>query len=141
MDFGKRQAYIDIINGAIAEYPTVKMGYALGNLKAAKDDMDAVNKDGYDNYAHRLGMCLNGQDGLDTGAFSLGWGLLKELKDIGCKTTGICAKKDTLINALKDSWKDTKNNIEGDAYGLTNPDESCRIWLKDLDYEKNKWKK
>ena len=73
MDFGKRQAYIDIINGAVAEYPTVKMGYALGNLKAAKDDMDAVNKDGYDNYAHRLGMCLNGQEGLDTGAFSLGW--------------------------------------------------------------------
>ena len=26
-------------------------------------------------------------------------------------------------------------------YTLTNPNESCRVWLQDLDYGANEWKK
>ena len=141
MDEYKKQSYIDALNNIFSEFPPVKIGEVAGNLKAAKEEMEKVKKDGYDNYAHRLGMCLNGQRGLDSAIYSLGMGVGKELKDIFCKTSGYCGKKDTFINNLKDSWKDTKNNLEGVSYGLTNPNESCRIWLQDLDYGANKWKK
>lgn len=50
------------------------VGTVAGNLKAAKDEMDEVKKDGYDNYAHRLGMCLNAQGGYVPAAFSIGAG-------------------------------------------------------------------
>ena len=42
--------------------------------------------------------------------------------------------------SLSDSLKDLQNNYEGTFYGLTNPDENCRVWLKDLDINTNKWK-
>ena len=137
----KQQAYIKILKDAFSELPPVKAGEALGTLHASKKEMDAIKKDGYDNYAHRLGMCLNGQRGLDGAAYSLGWGILKEAKDIACKLTGWCDRKTTFGKALEDSKKDMSNNMEGLIYGLTNPDKSCRTWLNDLDYEKNKWKK
>lgn len=146
-----KQAYIDILNGAIEQYPIVRMGDALGTLHAAKKEMDEVKKDGYDNYAHRLGMCLNAQKGLDSAVFSAALGLVKEAKDIYSKThwnslNGSPKKVlfdfiPSLYTALLDSYKDTKNNIEGLSYGLTNPDESCRIWLRDLDYGENKWRR
>lgn len=141
MDENTKQMYLKILNDAVDDYPTVKMGDALGTLYAAKKEMDAIKKDGYDNYAHRLAMCLNAQKGLDSAVYSLGFGVGKEMKDIFCKTTGWCDRKTTLLDALKDSYKDMGNNIEGIDYGLTNPDKSCRIWLKDLDYGANKWKK
>lgn len=140
MDSLKKQAYADILGKAISDYPTVKMGDALGTLFAAKKEMDYVKEDGYDNYAHRLAMCLNAQKGLDSAAYSLALGVGKELKDIACKTTGLCDRKTTFLDALKDSKKDMKNNIEGIVYGLTNPDKSCRIWLKDLNYGDNTWR-
>lgn len=151
MDENTKQMYLKILNDAIDEYPTVKMGDALGTLYAAKKEMDEVKKDGYDNYAHRLGMCLNAQKGLDSAIYSLGLGVGKEMKDIYNKTHWNSLNpnpKDmffdfipSLYTALLDSYKDMGNNIEGLDYGLTNPDKSCRIWLKDLDYGENKWKK
>lgn len=130
------QAYKDILKDAVSEYPPVKIGEVAGTLHAAKKEMDAVKKDGYDNYAHRLGMCLNAQRGLDSAAYSFIGGVLKEIYDIARKTP-----KKGIKEALKDSKKDMKNNIEGIIYGLTNPDKSCRIWLEDLDYGENEWKK
>ena len=126
----------NIISEAFDSYPTVRMGDALGTLYAAKQEMDAVKKDGYDNYAHRLGMCLNAQKGLDSAVYSLGWGVLKEIKDIVQK-----APKKGINSAWNDTIKDMKNNMEGLQYGLTHPHDSCRTWLKDLDYGVNKWKK
>ena len=35
------------------------VGTVAGNLSASMKDMQTANKIGYDNYAHRLGMCLN----------------------------------------------------------------------------------
>lgn len=131
-----KQAYMNILNQAVDDFPIVKMGDTLGTLHAAKKEMDQSGKDGYDNYAHRLAMCLNAQKGLDGAVYSLGWGILKELKDIVQKTP-----KKGIKNAFKDSIKDMKNNIEGLEYGLTNPDLSCRVWLNDLDYGTNTWKK
>lgn len=148
MDENTKQMYLKILNDAVDDYPTVKMGDALGTLYAAKQEMDQVKKDGYDNYAHRLGMCLNAQKGLDSAVYSLGLGVGKEIKDIYNKTHGYTNPKEfftdfipSLYIALMDSYKDMGNNIEGIDYGLTNPDKSCRIWLKDLDYGANKWKR
>lgn len=45
--------------------PVYRVGKTFGTLHAAKQEMDAVNAVGYDNYAHRLGMCINGQGGPD----------------------------------------------------------------------------
>lgn len=114
------------------------VGYSLGTLKSAKDEMDAARRHGYDNYAHRLGMCLNAQNGLDTAAYSLGLGILKEAKDLYDKSIkGNMPWRESLA----DSYKDMKNNLEGLSYGLQNPDKSCKIWLNDLDMRKNTWKK
>lgn len=128
------------------------MGTVAGNLKAAKDEMDKVKKDGYDNYAHRLGMCLNAQGGYFPAALSLGAGMLKEGKDIYCKAfdhkignignkVGLCNRLNPLSfgEAWDDSVKDMTNNIEGIQYGLNNPQKSCRQWLNDLDYRNNRW--
>ena len=136
MDKNSIQAYIDILRGAFYDYPVVKMGDAFGTLYAAKKEMDDVNKEGYDNYAHRLGMCLNAQKGAESAAYSATLGLLKEAKDIVQKIP-----KKGIKEALKDSVKDLKNNAEGLYYGLTNPEQSCRIWLKDLNYGENKWER
>ena len=88
----------NIISEAFDSYPTVRMGDALGTLYAAKKEMDDVNEDGYDNYAHRLGMCLNAQKGLESAAYSAVLGLFKEVRDIAQKTPQKGIKE-----ALKDS--------------------------------------
>lgn len=136
MDKYRKQAYIDMLNDTISQYPTVKMDDALGTLMASKEEMDKVKKTGYDNYAHRLGMCLNAQKGLDSAIYSLAGGTLKEVYDFIRK-----APKIGISKALDDGKKDMKNNLEGLSFGLTNPDKSCRVWLQDLDYGANQWKK
>ena len=63
---------------------------------------------------------------------------LKEAKDIYDKSI----KNDRpWKETLQDSWKDMRNNWEGLNWGLNNPDENCRIWLNDLDYQTNRWRK
>ena len=126
----------NIMKKAYEDYPVVKIGDAAGTLYAAKKEMDKANLINSDNYYHRLGMCLNGQKGLDSAIYSLGWGLLKEGYDIARKTYN----GNNLADTLTDSFKDMQNNVEGLRYGLTNPDKSCRIWLNDLDINTNSWK-
>ena len=126
----------NIMKKAYEDYPVVKIGDAAGTLHAAKKEMDKANLINSDNYYHRLGMCLNGQKGLDSAIYSLGWGLLKEGYDIARKTYN----GNNLADTLTDSFKDMQNNVEGLRYGLTNPDKSCRIWLNDLDINTNSWK-
>ena len=126
----------NIMKKAYEDYPVVKIGDAAGTLHAAKKEMDKTNLINSDNYYHRLGMCLNGQKGLDSAIYSLGWGLLKEGYDIARKTYN----GNNLADTLTDSFKDMQNNVEGLRYGLTNPDKSCRIWLNDLDINTNSWK-
>ncbi len=129
-------------------------GTVAGNLFASMKDMQTANKIGYDNYAHRLGMCLNAQEGLGAAALSLGAGVLKEGYDIYCKALdnkagnigknmGLCNNKQTssLNEAWADSKKDMANNLEGIQYGLNNPNGNCRKWLNNLDYRKNQWRK
>ena len=86
-------------------------------------------------------MCLNAQQGADMALYSLGGGILKEAKDIFCKTTGFCDKQVPFNVAWNDSVKDMHNNIEGIKYGVQNPDKSCKIWLNGLDYGSNTWKR
>ncbi len=112
------------------------LGEVVGNLHAAKKEMDTVRKKGYDNYAHRLGMCLNSQNGFEQSVYSFGAGVFKELKDIVAKIP-----QKGVEEAWNDSVKDMKNNIEGIKYGFSNPQSSCRKWLNNLDYENNKWRK
>ncbi len=113
-------------------------------LHAAKQDMDAHNLINSDNYYHRLGMCLNGQKGIDTALYSFAAGLAKEGYDLAIKNYDDYKNNNfswkNFKNHVKDSMKDIKNNYESSIYGLTNPDENCRVWLKDLDINTNKWK-
>ena len=132
---GILQNFLDNVNQINFGY---RIGDVAGTLAAAKEEMDTVRKNGYDNYAHRLGMCLNGQKGIDSAIYSLGGGILKEASDLYSKSVrGNMPWRE----ALSDSYKDMKNNIEGLKYGLQNPDKSCRVWLNDLDYGVNKWKR
>ncbi len=127
----------NIWNKTLENYPTYKMGDAFGTLYATKKDMDRHNLINGDNYYHRLGMCLNGQKGLDSALYSFGAGMLKEGLDLYKKSVkGNNAWK----RSLSDSFKDMKNNYEGTIYGLTNPDKNCRLWLNDLDVNTNEWK-
>lgn len=64
-------------------------------LESAKQEMDRMNKNGYDNYAHRLGMCRVGQLTNPAWPYSpaigMGLGILKEGKDLIDKSyNGIC---------------------------------------------------
>ena len=34
-----------------------------------------------------------------------------------------------------------KNNMEGLSWGLNNPYKVCRVWLSNLDWKNNIWKK
>ena len=43
--------------------------------------------------------------------------------------------------SIQDSYKDMKNNMEGINWGLNNPYIDCRIWLSNLDWKNNVWKK
>ena len=106
------------------------------NLSQAKDLMDTKNEIGYDNYAHRLGMCKNGQGGIDTYLTGLGWGVAKEILDLGKKIP-----QNGFNASWNDSMKDMKNNFEGLNYGFNNPNASCEGWLENLDYKNNIWKK
>lgn len=134
----------NIMAKAFEDYPTVKMGDAAGTLYAAKKELNQRNLINGDNYYHRLGMCLNGQKGLESSLYSLFGGLLNEAKDVGLKSYD-ALKSDkpfwpSFWEILKDSGKDMKNNFEGSFWGLQNPDKSCRIWLKDLDINTNSWR-
>ena len=106
------------------------------NLYNKKREMDQANQVGYDNYAHRLAMCENAQNGPFDAAVSLGGGIIKEAYDLTKKIP-----QQGLIKPFQDSFKDMSNNIEGLQYGLTHPFNNCRTWLNNLDYENNKWKK
>ena len=121
--------------GYLTLHPAYRIGEAAGNLRAAQQEMNEVRQDGYDNYAHRLGMCLNGQGGLDQYLYSFGGGIAKEAYDIARKTPKI-----GFTNAWNDSVKDMRNNFEGLNYGFLNSDSSCREWLQNLDYKNNKWR-
>ncbi len=109
----------------------------VGTLHATKKDMDNHNLINGDNYYHRLGMCLNAQKGLDSALYSFGAGILKEGIDLYNKSI---KDNQPWKESLSDSFKDIKNNYEGTIYGLTNPDKNCRVWLRDLDINTNKWK-
>lgn len=109
-------------------------------LEAAKKEMEMVNQPGYDNYAHRLGMCRIGQmtswDWPYAPSLGMGLGILKEIKDLYDKSIkGNMSWKES----LKDSAKDMHNNFEGLNYGINNPDQDCRKWLKNLNYRSNQW--
>ena len=127
--------------------PAYRIGETFGTLESARQEMNSVNKDGYDNYAHRYGMYTNAQDGIDKAVYTLAAGGLKELKDVHDKiitnkqfwTESNKIKK---INAtLSDSWKDIQNNFEAVKAGLQNPNIDGRLWLEDFDYKSNKWRK
>ena len=123
--------------------PGIRMGEAAGELAASKEEMDELKEDGYDNYAHRYAMYTNAKDGLDKAIYTLGGGVLKEARDIYKKSI----KGDTpLIDSLKDSHKDTLNNIEA-VYAATKNnlqgnDIDGRLWLNDFDNIKcaNHWR-
>ena len=110
-----------IIDKAFSYLPEYK------TLKDAKNEMDRMNMAGYDNYAHRLGMCRIGQMG-DMNFLSptvgVTLGALKEVKDIYDKSI---KNNKPWKNILNDSYKDMKNNWEGLNWGLNNPDKDCRI--------------
>ena len=117
--------------------PVYRVGETFGTLHAAKQEMDAVNAVGYDNYAHRLGMCINGQGGPDQYIYGAFLGGLKEGYDIVRKIW----KGHPVIETLQDSYKDMDNTIEALNYGLLHPNDNCRNWLKDFDYKNNRWRK
>ena len=125
-----------IVNNLLTFLPEYK------TLKDAKNEMERKKIHGYDNYAHRLGMCRIGQMGAAGSVLSprigeaLGW--LKEGNDIRKKWI---QNNHPLGETLQDSLKDMNNNYEGLNWGLRHPDEDCRTWLKDLDFRKNEWKK
>ena len=127
--------------------PAYRIGETFGTLESARQEMNSVNKDGYDNYAHRYGMYTNAQDGIDKAVYSLAAGGLKELKDVYDKIITNKqfwneSNKIKKINAtLSDSWKDIQNNFEAVKAGLQNPNIDGRLWLKDFDYKNNKWRK
>ena len=121
--------------------PTYQASNALTSLYNAKKELDSKNEKGYDNYAHRLGMCESAQTGSIGATVGLSIGTLLEAKDLIGKTFGVFGnKKIGFKEALKDSKKDMNNNVEGVIYGLTNPEKECRIWLMDLDKGTNTWK-
>lgn len=130
------QKFVNTATNAFKWLPEYK------TLEDAKQEMDRVNKNGYDNYAHRLGMCRVGQLTNSTWPYSpaigAGLGILKEGKDLIDKSYyGNVPFKEALL----DSLKDMKNNFEGLNYGINNPNGDCRKWLTDLDYEKNEWRR
>ena len=106
------------------------------NLYSKKKEMEKANQVGYDNYAHRLVMCENAQNGPLDAVISFGGGIIKEAYDLHKKIP-----QQGIVSPVKDSIKDMSNNIEGLQYGLTHPFNNCRTWLNNLDYENNKWKK
>lgn len=116
--------------------PTYPMGYSIASLVSAKREMDNKKKAGFDNYAHRLGMCESAKNGYVSAGTSLVSGAIKEVIDCARKTGKIGLKK-----AVSDSIKDMKNNIEGLSYGLKGDGKSCREWLGDLNYKTNEWRK
>lgn len=133
-DYLRNMSVRKVADNALGWLPEYK------TLVDAQDEMKKVNKDGYDNYAHRLAMCRIGQMGGEGSILSpdigLILGLLKEVDDVRLKSI----KGDMpWAESLSDSWKDIKNNYQALNYGLTHPDENCRIWLNNLDYKNNKW--
>ena len=130
----------EIIDKVIKYIPTYSIVNSLTSLRNAKKEMDNKKDYGYDNYAHRLGMCESAKNGYIGALTGMSAGILKEGLDIARKTTGIGSKRIGFKKALEDSKKDMKNNIEGIKFGLTNDGKECRIWLDDLDYRSNTWR-
>lgn len=134
-----------IWNSYLQYLPTARIGDAAGTLHAAKKDLNECNRINYDNYYHRLGMCMNAQKGIDSALYSFGGGLLNEAKDIIKKSWKAKDVEKPWLKSvgeiLKDSGKDIVNNFESSAWGLTNPNGNCIMWLNDLDVDKNQWKK
>ena len=129
------------ISEIIKFIPTYPVVHSLASLYNAKKEMNKKKDEGYDNYAHRLGMCESAQEGYLGALTGLLSGGLKEIKDIIEKTSENEINKENIINNFQDSIKDLKNNFEGLSYGLKNKDKSCQEWLKNFDYKKNKWRK
>ena len=128
---------------ALEEYvPAYKPIKNLIDKKNELAQLRGTGIHGGDNYYHRLAMCENAQNGRFDAAVSRAAGLVNEMKDIYCKTSGKCGQstKPFLVN-LKESMKDLRNNDEGINLGLQNPEISCKILLQDLDWETNTWKK
>ena len=127
--------------------PLRRVGETLGTLHSAKQEMDQMHKDGYDNYAHRYGMYNNAQDGIDKAVYTFGAGIAKEGWDFLRKIPfngefwSQSNKLKKIGDTLQDNWKDIKNNYEAVKSGLQNPKTDGRLWLKDFDYETNTWKK
>lgn len=109
-------------------------------LNNYREEMERVNIPYSDNYYHRLGMCENAQQGRPIS--TLDDGILKELYDFYRKDKSV-NKKGTMgyRDALDDSFKDMKNNLEGVLLGLKNPKSECRILLEGLDWKSNTWKR
>lgn len=122
----------------VSQIPTTAMTIADDalNLYNKKREMEQANQDGYDNYAHRLAMCENAQNGPFDALVSLGGGIAKEAYDLKKKIP-----QQGFIKPIQDSIKDMSNNIEGLQYGLTHPFNDCRKWLNNLDIKNNIWKK
>ena len=120
----------------------IRMGEVAGELAASKEEMDEINRLGYDNYAHRYGMYTNAKDGLDKALYTLGGGVLKEIRDIydksikGNKPWGetLCDSYKDTLNNIEAVYAATKNNLKGD-------DIDGRLWLDDFDYLHNKWRR
>ena len=113
--------------------PVKRIGETLGTLHSAKQEMEQVHKDGYDNYAHRYGMYSNAQDGIDKAFYSFGAGIIKEGADFLNKVPlnnefwRQSNKLEKISSTLKDSWKDIKNNYEAVKSGLQNPKSDGRL--------------
>ena len=124
--------------------PGYRIGETANNLYEGKSFLRNAKVHGLDNYVHRLAMCQNAQDGIDKYLYTQGMGLLNEAKDLIEKTefSRLNEKevREKFIKDLIDSGKDIKNNFEGANWGLLNPNKSCIMWLKDLDYKNNVWK-
>ncbi|MBQ7660105.1 MAG: hypothetical protein IJS26_05170 [Alphaproteobacteria bacterium] len=122
--------------------PGIRMGEVAGELAASKEEMEEVNSPGYDNYAHRYGMYTNAKDGLDKAVYTLGGGALKEVKDIYDKSI---KGNRPWGETLRDSYKDTLNNIEAVSAATKNNfqgnDIDGRLWLDDFDYLHNRWRR
>lgn len=127
----------DMVNNMSKYQAPYRMGQTAGILHSSLNEMKTAQIPGGDNLYHRLAMCRAAQGGADQYLYALGAGLLKEGVDIVRKIS----KGKPVIETIKDSGKDIKNNLEGLNYGLHNPNKNCRIWLNDLDIKTNTWKK
>lgn len=115
----------------ISKYLPYSFVQSYDVLKEAKDEMDALNIIGSDNYYHSVGMCENTQDGRPFSTMMLGG--VKEVYDFVKKMK----ENEPVIGTLADNTKDMGNNIRGVYYGLRYPNQSCRNIFERLDWKTN----